>query len=81
MSKRARERGDKRDWPKLWGQEVQAINWPDLGNGRPAKNFHQRKAERIAERTRYAHLATKRLDLAIKKIGQKSPTTERKKAA
>jgi len=51
MSKRARERGDKRDWPKLWGQEVQAINWPDLGNGRPAKNFHQRKAERIAQRT------------------------------
>jgi hypothetical protein len=34
MSKRARERGDKRDWPKLWGKEVQDINWPDLGNGR-----------------------------------------------
>lgn len=51
MSRRARERGDKRDWPKLWGQEVQSINWPDLGNGRPAKNFHQRKAERIAKRT------------------------------
>ncbi|ABX34549.1 integrase family protein [Delftia acidovorans SPH-1] len=30
---------------------------------------------------RYAHLAVKRLDLAIKKIGQKTPTTERKKAA
>lgn len=30
---------------------------------------------------RYAHLATNRLDLAIKKIGQKSPTTERRKAA
>lgn len=75
MSKRARERGDKRDCPKLWGQEVQAINWPDLGNGRPAKNFHQRSS------ARYAHLATKRLDLAIKKIGQKSPTTDRKKAA
>ncbi len=30
---------------------------------------------------RYAHLATNRLDIAIKKIGQKSPATERKKAA
>lgn len=30
---------------------------------------------------RYSHLATRSLDLAIKKIGQKSPTTERKKAA
>jgi len=30
---------------------------------------------------RYSHLATRSLDVAIKKIGQKSPTTERKKAA
>nr|KAJ8740680.1 site-specific integrase [Delftia sp. PS-11] len=30
---------------------------------------------------RYSHLATKSLDSAIKRIGQKSPTTERKKAA
>jgi len=30
---------------------------------------------------RYSHLATRSLDLAIKKIGQKSPTAERKKAA
>lgn len=30
---------------------------------------------------RYSHLATRSLDLAIKKIGQKSPTTQRRKAA
>lgn len=30
---------------------------------------------------RYSHLATRSLDLAIKKIGRKNPTTERRKAA
>ncbi|MFC4923645.1 hypothetical protein [Delftia deserti] len=50
MSKRARDHGDKRDWQKKWAENACPINWQAIGTSSQPPD-HQRKAERIAERT------------------------------
>lgn len=50
MSKRARDRVDRRDWQKKWADNACPINWQDLGTNSPPQDY-ERKAERIAERT------------------------------
>lgn len=50
MSKRARDRIDRRDWPKRWADNACPINWQDLGTSSSPPDQH-RNVERIAERT------------------------------
>jgi hypothetical protein len=50
MSKRARDRIDRRDWPKRWADNASPINWQAIGASSPPPD-HQLKAERIAQRT------------------------------
>mgnify|MGYP001762320662 CR=1 FL=1 len=50
MSKRARDRVDRRDWPKRWADNASPINWQAIGTISPPPDY-ERKAERIAERT------------------------------
>lgn len=50
MSKRARDRVDRRDWPKRWADNASPINWQAIGTSSPPQDY-ERKAERIAERT------------------------------
>lgn len=50
MSKRARDRVDRRDWPKRWADNASPINWQAIGTSSPPHDY-ERKAERIAQRT------------------------------
>lgn len=50
MSKRARDRIDRRDWPKRWADNASPINWQAIGTSSPPQDY-ERKAERIAQRT------------------------------
>lgn len=50
MSKRARDRVDRRDWPKRWADNASPINWQAIGTSSPSQDY-ERKAERIAQRT------------------------------
>lgn len=50
MSKRARDRIDRRDWPKRWADNACPINWQAIGTSSPPQDQH-RNVERIAERT------------------------------
>jgi hypothetical protein len=50
MSKRARDRVDRRDWPKRWADNASPINWQAIGTSSPPQDY-ERKAERIAQRT------------------------------
>lgn len=57
MSKRARDRVDRRDWPKRWADNASPINWQAIGTSSPPQDY-ERKAERIAERTQQPEPAT-----------------------